>query len=106
MVMREAKGQEDAEFAKFEAIGDKLEGVYKDVRESDKYGKIYEFEVSGKKVILLGKTDIIPKMAEIPIGSFVSIKYINNIKTAKKNMLKEFEVLFDDGVIEEEEVKD
>lgn len=106
MVMKEIRNEEDenTKFAQFIKVGDKTEGKLAEVKDSEKYGKVYALENNGENIVVVGKTDLNQKMSKVAIGNYVSIELKEIVKTANKNTLKIFKVMVDDGQPQEETI--
>lgn len=83
-------------------VGESLEGVITEIKDSSKYGKIYTVKKKGedKPIVVTGKTDLVKKMghstAKVPsivkVNDLVQITFKGVTKTGKGNTYFDFEV--------------
>ncbi len=107
-IKAEAKFPETIMFSKVEP-GTSWEGRYLEQREiTTKLGRavnIYVVEVGKDKVEFMAPAVMDARMAQVPIGSYVWLKYDGRITTAKGNSRHEVVVEFDpDGAASQEEI--
>lgn len=79
---------EDEEFMKFESIGDKVRGIFKEQGYSDRY-QVPIYTVGDKR--FLGKTQLDRLMKKTNVGELIEVELVDTQKTPKGTM-KIFEV--------------
>jgi len=83
-------------------VGESLEGVVTEIKDSTKYTKIYTLKKKGevKPIVITGKTDLVKKMghstAKVPkvvkVNDLVQITFKGVTKTTKGNNYFDFDV--------------
>jgi hypothetical protein len=83
-------------------VGESLEGVITEIKESSKYGRIYTLKKKGeeKPIVVTGKTDLVKKMghstAKVPkvvkVNDLIQITFKGVTKTGKGNTYFDFDV--------------
>ena len=96
------KAGQDTKKSYLVKVGESLEGIITEIKESSKYGKIYTLKKKGedKPIIITGKTDLVKKMghstAKVPkvveVSDLVQITFKGVTKTTKGNTYFDFEV--------------
>jgi len=82
------------EFVQFNTPGDVVIGIYIRVKDGPN-GVIHELDDSGERRLLPSNKILIDKMAEIPMGSLVRIKFLGETKSKTSPFAyKEFDVKF------------
>lgn len=79
---------EDEEFIKFEKIGEKVRGIFKEQGYSDRY-QVPIYTVGDKR--FLGKTQLDRLMKKVTTGELIEVELVDTQKTPKGTM-KIFEV--------------
>jgi hypothetical protein len=101
-VFGKLKAGQDPKKSYLVKVGESLEGVITEIKESSKYGRIYTLKKKGeeKPIIVTGKTDLVKKMghstAKVPsivkVNDLVQITFKGVTKTGKGNTYFDFEV--------------
>lgn len=83
-------------------VGESLEGVVTEIKDSSKYGKIYTLKKKGedKPIVVTGKTDLVKKCghstAKVPkvvkVNDLVQITFKGVTKTGKGNTYFDFDI--------------
>ena len=102
VIFGELKAGQDPAKSYLVKVGEVLEGVVTDIKDSQKYKKIYTIKKKGESLplILTGKTDLRDKMghgiAKVPkvvaVNDLVQITFVSLTKTQKGNDWYTFEV--------------
>jgi hypothetical protein len=101
-VFGKLKAGQDTKKSYLVKVGENIEGVVTDIKDSPKYGKIYTLKKKGeeKPIVVTGKTDLVKKMghstAKVPkvvaVNDLVQITFKGVTKTQKGNTYFDFEV--------------
>ena len=101
-VFGKLKAGQDPKKSYLVKVGESLEGVITEIKDSPKYVKIYTLKKKGeeKPIVVTGKTDLVKKMghstAKVPkvvvVNDLVQITFKGVTKTAKGNTYYDFEV--------------
>lgn len=96
------KAGQDTKKSYLVKVGESLEGVVTEIKESSKYGRIYTLKKKGeeKPIIITGKTDLVKRMghstAKVPkvvkVNDLIQITFKGVTKTTKGNTYFDFEV--------------
>jgi hypothetical protein len=96
------KANQDTKKSYLVKVGENVEGVITEIKDSPKYGKIYTLKKKGeeKPIVITGKTDLVKKMghstAKVPkvvaVNDLVQITFKGVTKTTKGNTYFDFEV--------------
>jgi len=102
VVFGKLKAGQDATKSYLVKVGESLEGVITEIKESSKYGRIYTLKKKNedKPLIITGKTDLVKKCghstAKVPkvvaVNDLVQITFVGVTKTAKGNTYFDFQV--------------
>jgi len=101
-VFGKLKAGQDPKKSYLVKVGESLEGVVTEIKESSKYGRIYTLKKKGeeKPIVVTGKTDLVKKCghstAKVPkvvaVNDLVQITFVGVTKTTKGNTYYDFSV--------------
>lgn len=79
---------ESANFKKFEKLGDSIEGILKDIGESDRYGfGLYTLATNdGNRIRFHGSAQLDDLMSGVSLYDYIRVTYIDNQNTPQGQM--------------------